>query len=92
MHLRFRLNDVSVSRRLAAAAAVPAPMAQIDEKLMMEGEDGCRHLLDMTAGLQMGGGWEGPYTWPNLMPDESPGSYAAAAEDEIVFQNTWKLR
>jgi len=53
----------------------------------MQGEDLCRHFLDLTANLQMGGGWEDVYTWPNLMPDESPGSYAAAAEDEYTMRD-----
>ncbi len=53
----------------------------------MQGEDLCRHFLDFTSTLQMGGGWEGVYTWPNLMPDESPGSYAAAAEDEYTMRH-----
>ena len=68
--------------RVASVSEVPDPgkaVFEVDERLMMEGEDLCRHFLDFTATLQMGGGWEGVYTWPSLMPDESPGSYAAAA-------------
>lgn len=82
----FRIQDETVANRLAGFHA-PPPLAQIDEKLMMQGEDLCRHFLDFTANLQMGGGWEGVYTWPNLLPDESPGSYAAAAEDEYTMRH-----
>ena len=54
---------------------------------MMQSEDLSRHFLDFTAKLQIGGGWECVYTWPNLMPDESPGSFAAAAEDEYTMSD-----
>ncbi len=82
----LRITDVSVASRLVGYQPPELPAAQIDEELMMQGEDLCRHFLDFTAKLQMGGGWEGIYTWPNLMPDESPGSYAAAAEDEYTMR------
>ena len=81
----FRLLDIPVGSRLAGREARGAPRG-IDEDLMMRAEDGCRALLDLTATIQMGGGWEGVYTWPNLMPDESPGSYAAVAEDEYSMR------
>jgi hypothetical protein len=83
----FRISDQTVASRLAGFRAPALPSVTIDEKLMMEGEDVCRHFLDFTEKLQMGGGWEGVYTWPNLMPDESPGSYAAAAEDEYTMRD-----
>src|SRR5688572_8181177 len=83
----FRIADRTVASRLAGYPAASASHVQIDEGLMMQGEDLCRHFLDFTAKLQMGGGWEGVYTWPNLMPDESPGSYAAAAEDEYTMRH-----
>ncbi len=79
------MTDVSVEPRLSGQQA-PAAYAAIDEELIMRAEDGCRHVLDLTETLQMGGGWEGFYTWPNLMPDESPGSYAAVAEDEYTMR------
>jgi Concanavalin A-like lectin/glucanases superfamily len=82
-----RLSDVSVAARLAGAAPPRLPAAPIDERLMMQGEDLCRYLLDFTAKLQMGGGWECVYTWPNLLPDESPGTYAALAEDEYTLRD-----
>ena len=81
----LRIEDQTVTGRLAGSP-VPPPYAQVDEQLILEGEDLCRHFLDFTARLQMGGGWEGVYTWPNLMPDESPGSYAAAAEDDYTMR------
>lgn len=83
----FRISDQTVASRLDGSQAGSTSRAQIDEQLMMQGEDLCRHFLDFTASLQMGGGWEGVYTWPNLMPDESPGSYAAAAEDEYTMRH-----
>jgi hypothetical protein len=83
----FRLTDQTVAGRLEGYQAPPAPRVQINEQLMMQSEDLCRHFLDFTAHLQMGGGWEGVYTWPNLMPDESPGSYAAAAEDDYTMRH-----
>ena len=82
----FRLLDLPVTHRLSGAQALQPLPSEVDENLMMHAEDICRHLLDFTAKLQMGGGWEGLYTWPNLMPDESPGSYAAAAEDEYTMR------
>jgi hypothetical protein len=82
----FRLREETVASRLAGYRAPALPGVQGDERLMMRGEDLCRYFLDLTAGLQMGGGWEGIYTWPNLMPDESPGSYAAVAEDEYTMR------
>lgn len=83
----FRISDQTVAGRLKGYQAGSTSRAQIDEQLMMRGEDLCRHFLDFTANLQMGGGWEGVYTWPNLMPDESPGSYAAAAEDDYTMRH-----
>jgi len=80
------LSDQAVAGRLVGSR-VPVPRVRLDERLAMEGEDLCRHFLDFTAKLQMGGGWEGVYTWPNLMPDESPGSYAAAAEDDYTMRH-----
>jgi len=82
----FRILDETVANRLEGQTAAP-PSARVDDRLMMQGEDVCRHFLDFTANLQMGGGWEGIYTWPSLMPDESPGSYAAVAEDEYTMRH-----
>ncbi len=83
----LRISDQTVASRLTGYQAPSLPSVEVDDRLMMEGEDLCRHFLDFTATLQMGGGWEGVYTWPNLMPDESPGSYAAAAEDEYTMRH-----
>lgn len=83
----FRIRDETVAGRLAGRTAAALPRVKVDDRLMMQGEDLCRHFLDFTGDLQMGGGWEGIYTWPNLMPDESPGSYAAAAEDEYTMRH-----
>lgn len=83
----LRISDQAVASRLTGYQALGLPSVDVDDRLMMEGEDLCRHFLDFTATLQMGGGWEGLYTWPNLMPDESPGSYAAAAEDEYTMRH-----
>jgi hypothetical protein len=83
----LRIANQTVAGRLAGSPTPPTPQAQVDEKLILEGEDLCRHFLDFTARLQMGGGWEGVYTWPNLLPDESPGSYAAVAEDEYTMRH-----
>ncbi len=82
----FRIQDETVANRLEGQTAAP-PSASVDDRLMMQGEDVCRHFLDFTADSQMGGGWEGIYTWPSLMPDESPGSYAAVAEDEYTMRH-----
>jgi len=83
----FRITARSVASRLAGYRAPSLPRLKLDERVMMEGEDLCRYFLDFTAKLQMGGGWEGVYTWPNLMPDDRPGSYAAAAEDEYTMRH-----
>jgi len=83
----FRISDETVASRLSGYQPLASPQVAPDERLMMEGEDLSRHFLDFTVRLQMGGGWEGVYTWPNLMPDESPGSYAAAAEDEYTMRH-----
>jgi len=80
------LSDQTVAGRLAGSR-VPVPRVQLDGRPVMEGEDLGRYFLDFTAKLPMGGGWEGVYTWPHLMPDESPGSYAAAAEDDYTMRH-----
>jgi hypothetical protein len=83
----FRISDQSVASRLVGFRSPALSSVTVDEKLMMQSEDLSRHFLDFTAKLQMGGGWECVYTWPNLMPDESPGSFAAAAEDEYTMRD-----